>query len=180
MTLSRKHLAIGAGALAAIGAAFAVGRFSRKVETTTATSSERASESLIASHGQADATDKGVTRTRRVRVQERKADGTATTTTTTDTVKAADLRLVSTWGAVESNRASEKAEATTTSRPTSADWRLGAAALWPVDRLKLKPEAYTVELDRRVLGPFSAGLRGRFVPDEPKRSEVGAAISVEW
>lgn len=181
---SRRHMLIGSGVVAAVALAgsggYLAGKRARPKEVKTEQRSEQQATILYASHGTADVKDKGTERTRVVKVERVEPTGAALTTTTTDTLKSADLSLHLDWTGTESRRESASAAATTVSRSTSADWRLGVAALWTVDSPGLAPDAYALEIDRRVLGPFSLGVRGQITPDNLARSSAGIAASVEW
>jgi hypothetical protein len=185
VTLTRRQLVIGSSAVAALAAAFLAGRYSaQKPEERTEVRTEQRAEAVVlyAAHAQGQVTDRGTERVRTVVIEKRTPVGEVTTTTTTDTLRAADLTLhfSTDWTGTESRRESASAAATTVRRSTSADWRLGLSALWSVDAPGPKPDAYALELDRRIVGPFSLGLRGQLVPDDPSRSVAGVAISVTW
>lgn len=161
-------------ATVACGLAYLAGRYAKPAETKTTAKTESSAASLYASHGQSTTADKGVTKRRQVKVEEKRPDGTATTTTTTDTLRAADLTLHSNWtGSIESESASS-AEATTTTTASRPGWSVGVGALWDPGHPSLKPQTYTLEVDRRIWGGLWLGVQG----NTDKR--VGASVRVEW
>lgn len=158
-------------ALAAVAAcvlAFLAGRFTAKPEVRTVTKTEAQIVTLYQAHATTTSTDKG--RVRIVTVTKREPTGSVQTTKTEE--RAADLTLHSDWTGTESNRASEKAEATTVTRSSSPGWSVGVGALWSVQ--SPKPQAYQLELDRRLFGTLWVGVRA----DTDKRA--GAALRLEF
>jgi hypothetical protein len=168
--LTRRHVLIGAGAVAACGIAFLAGRFSRSAETKTVTKTEVQTVTLYAAHATTTSTDK--TRVRVVTTTKREPGGTVYVTRTED--RANDLRLNLDWTATESNRASETAEAMTVSSSTRPGWSVGASALWSARDLSPKPDAYQLEVDRRLFGTLWVGVRAT------TDKHIGAAARLEW
>lgn len=147
------------------------GRLTKKpVEVITTTKGE--TQFLYAAHSREQRVDRG--RTRTVRVREKKPDGTVLTTTTVD--HAADLTLNLDW--LTNASANARQETTTASRDLTPRWRLGLGANWQPSHLSATPYSYSLEADRLgLLGPLGLGVRGSYVPDRPRESAVGVAIS---
>lgn len=156
------------------GLAYVAGRYAKPAETKTETKTESTATILYASHGESTTADRGVTQTRKVKVEQKKPDGSALTTTTTDTLHAADLTLHSNWtGSIESESASSAA-ATTTTTASRPGWSVGVGALWDPGHLSLKPQTYTLEVDRRLFGSLWVGVRAN------TDKQVGASVRAEW
>ena len=159
-----------AAVVAALVVAFLAGRFSKPVEVREVVKVETKTETIYAAHSTTTATDKG--RVRIVTVVKREPTGAVQTTRTEE--RAADLTLHSDWTGTESNRASEKAEATTVTRSSIPGWSVGGSALWATRDLSPKPQVYTLEIDRRLFGSLWVGVRVN------TDRQVGAGARLEW
>jgi hypothetical protein len=172
------RLALGAGVVLALVAAFVAGRYSRpakvvetvKVETKTVTVTEwrdRVVEKRV----------QGPVRVRTItiekpggeRVVERVVDrGPVTTDTTTDR---------------DGSAASASASASSTSRTTEGrrpDWSAGVSAWWTPEASSLTPDRLGLELDRRILGTVWLGARASMHSVDDPDVRLGAAIRMEF
>jgi hypothetical protein len=163
----KRRVAIAAGALLALVAAYLGGRFSRAAETKTETVTVYAAHSKDSGFLSIDSGQKA--RERVVTVTKREPGGTVYVTETRDSLLDSELALDLGW-----QRESETKAETTTTTTTRAQpsWRLDAQAGW--SRLSPAPDVYGVGLSRRVAGTVWVGAWAR------TDLTAGASLGLEW
>ncbi len=169
--MTRLRLALGAGALLAVVAAFVAGRYTAPARVETRTVIDEAAVSRAVAAARAEWTrnveDHTITRTvyRDGKVTERivyvdrevQAGGSAGASSTTTT-------------------AAGSTAASSAARPVAMPpgWRAGLAASWDLRERPAWPERWGLEADRRIVGPLWIGLRA------DTTGRAGLAVTVEW
>lgn len=160
----KKWIAIGAGALLAVVAAFVAGRYSAPVKVETRTEVRTVTEWK----------DRVVTKTEqgpvRVRTETREVPGKERVIIRTE-----DRGPVTTDRNAEGSGSSATQAATVVIRDSSRPgWRASVLAGWSPGRLELRPEVYGVEVSRRVVGTVWAGAWAR------TDRQFGVSLALEW
>jgi hypothetical protein len=162
-----KRIALAAGALLALVAAFLGGRFSRLAETKTETVTVYAAHSKDSGSLSIDSGQKA--RERVVTVTKREPGGTVYVTETRDSLLDSDLELDLGWHRESETKAETKTTTTTRSQPS---WRLDAQAGW--SRLSPAPDIYGIGISRRIAGTLWVGGWAR------TDKTAGLGVGLEW